>query len=747
MKKRVVKKDIRKRCSGRKANGKPCGNPAPKGSLFCRYHHAEPCPVAGIVSDPAASPDELLAACLSSTAFWQHLESARLASKKSEAAFSIVIKPDLEHFSVDSSRGTSPRLVEHLIALLHRAGYTSVAVVDGPGFAGSWLDNRDVAALADLAGYRYATDDGGSYDVLNLAEECVDASFTPGAALHGTKISRYWTEADFRICFGKNKTHEEEFFALCLSTLLGVFPFCDKNYHCYGRFPAPEIVCELLLRYPVHFALIDAVFSNHGSDGVRMNNPLPTHTVIGSNSLLLADMVGALKMSLDPYASPLSGYSLRRIGLPQEYRIEGDLTPWAGWKNVPPMLVDSVQKRNQTLLLRKTMAPWTHSVDRDFFPFKREIDDRINQAVAPILSGLDDHPFKLLGAIISNYLLAEGGRALETYRILYNKEKLYRKTTSIAVDPGIFTESDYESIPGYIEPFEAITAHAEADRNGLRWITFDKSVLIEFRRILPLSFDDFTHRVDVASAVRIMNDNIGGAVVPVKSDGQCRTVHQIERDIYLPQPNWMAFFGGDFIDVTKLELVRRTADEHAIYWKTHLSVNGSARFDDGMIRFTRRRDDTMSVVIVARQDFTLPLIWQMVNLDLHPLIKPPLVSDAYLTYFGRTMANYEAAYQGRDVRTGRSFVETYGEPDGLTPENFSEALLQKIMAVAPLADIVKRVLEKGPKALTEINGPAGQAGSMVSTVISSVSGIMGDLFDAFRKDLGSIAPTQNREPS
>ena len=68
------------------------------------------------------------------------------------------------------------------------------------------------------------------------------------------------------------------------------------------------------------------------------------------------------------------------------------------------------------------MAPWTHSVDRDFFPFKREIDDRINQAVAPILSGLDDHPFKLLGAIMSNYLLAEGGRALETYRILYNKQ-------------------------------------------------------------------------------------------------------------------------------------------------------------------------------------------------------------------------------------------------------------------------------------------------------------------------------------
>jgi uncharacterized protein (DUF362 family) len=728
------------------AEGMRCKNAPLKGAAFCRYHRPAPAAVVSIASLPGAQPYDLLEQCLKGAAFWEHLESSRQSARKTEKAFSIVIKPDLEHFSVDSSCGTSPRLVEHLIALLHHRGYTAVAVADGPGYARAWLDNRDVAVLADLAGYRYATDDGGSYDVLDLSENCVDAGFEIGKALRGTRLSQYWIDADFRICFGKNKTHEEDYFALCLYTLLGVFPFRDKYYHCHGRLAAPEIVSELLQRTPVHFALIDAVVSNHGADGIRMNNPLPTNTLIGSPSILLADMAGALKMGLDPYASPLNAYALRALGLPPKYRIEGDLTPYGGWKNVPPLLADSVRKRNRTVPLRRMVQPWTHSVDRLYFPFKREIDDRINQAVAPLLSGLDDHPFKLLAAIISNYLLAHGGHALATYRILYGKEKVYRKTTSIGVDPSRFGDADYESIPDYLEPFEIIAAQAMPDRNGLRWRLIDGSVVIEFRRILPFTFEEFTTRVDIAGAVRIMNDNIGGAVVPTgRDDGGI--VHQIERDIYLPQPNWIALFGGDFIDVTKLELIRRSRHEHAIYWKTIESVNRSARFDDGIVRFVRTGDKTVSVAIAARQDFTLPLILQMLDLDLLPHLKNPLVSDAYLTYFGRTLANYEAAFQGRDVRTGRDYVETYGEPGEQTPEHFSEALLSKIMAAAPVVDLVQTLLRQGPQALAEAKPDAVQAGSMVSSVVSALSSVMNDLFDAVGKDLGSLAPDEEKEPA
>ncbi|MBN2035145.1 MAG: DUF362 domain-containing protein, partial [Chitinispirillaceae bacterium] len=665
--------------------------------------------LASIASGPAAAPSDLVQECLDSAGFWKHLEATRLASHKSKADFCVVIKPDLEHFSASSSCGTSPELVEHLIMLLHRKGYASVAVVDGPGSAGTWLDNRDVVVLADLAGYRYVTDDDSPYDVLDLSQSCVDAGFAPGTALAGTHLSSYWLDADFRICFGKSKTHEEEFFALCLYTLMGVFPFHDKNYHCFGRLPAAEILSELLRHTPVHFALIDAITSNHGADGIRMSNPLPTNTVIGSPSLLLADMACALKMDLDPYASTLNSHALRTIGLPRQYCIKGDLTPWPGWKNVPPLLADSVRKRNRTLLLRRAVQPWTHSVDRLYFPFKREIDERVNEALAPVFSGLDDHPFKLLAAVIANYLLAQSGRALENYRILYSKEKLYRKTSSIGIDPDRFIDNDYESIPAYVEPFENMASHAPPDRNGLKWRTIDHSVVIEYRRILPFPFRKFVNALDIASAVRIMNDNIGGAVLAVRTDAKGRAVHQIERDIYLPQPNWMALFGGDFIDVTKTELVQRSATEHAIFWRSVASVNKTARFDDGIVRFSRTGDGSVSVTLVARQDFTLPLIWQMVDMDLFPHIKDPLVSDAYLTYFGRTLANYEAVFQGRGVRTGREFLETFGEPGGETPPHAMESFVKNIMAAAPIADIVKTVMEKGPTSLLEANPAASQA--------------------------------------
>ncbi len=697
-----------------------------------------------IESRAAAQPYELLEQCLEHAAFWDCLESTRRSATKSRKTFSIVIKPDLEHFSVDSSCGTSPRLVEHLIALLHRRDYTAVAVADGPGLACAWLDNRGVAVLADLAGYRYATDDGGAYEVLDLSENCIDAGFDEGKALRGTTLSRHWLDADFRICFGKSKTHEQDSFALCLYTLMGVFPFTDKYYHCHGRLPAPEIITELLQRTPVHFALVDAVVSNHGADGVRMNNPLPTGTVIGSPSILLADMAGALKMGLDPYASPLNAHALGTLGLPPRYRIEGDLVQYDGWKNVPPLLSDSVRKRNRSAPLRRMIEPWTQAVDRQYFPFKRDLDDRINQFVAPLLSGLDDHPFKLLAAILSNYLLAQGARALETYRILYDKEKIFRKTTSIGVDPSRFGDAEYERVPDYVEPFEIMAAQSAPDRNGLRWRVIDRSVVIEFRRILPFAFDDFTSRVDIAGAVRIMNDNVGGAVVPTKRNGAGGVLHQVERDIYLPQPNWIALFGGDFIDVTKLELIRRTKDEHAIFWRTIESLNRSARFDDGIVRFGRMGDEAVSITIAARQDFSLPLILQVLDLDLLPHVKNPLISDAYLTYMGRTIANYEAAFQGRDVRTGREYLETFGEPGEPTPEHFPEALVGKIMAAAPVAELIRKVIREGPRAATDAQALGAQADSMASSVVSTVSSVMNDLFDAIRKDLAPAASVEER---
>jgi hypothetical protein len=122
-----------------------------------------------------------------------------------------------------------------------------------------------------------------------------------------------------------------------------------------------------------------------------------------------------------------------------------------------------------------------------------------------------------------------------------------------------------------------------------------------------------------------MNDYIGGDCVIVARDRAGRVTHRAERNIYLPQPKWMALVGGKLIDVEKLEHVRYSRARQRIFGRTLRSANGSAEFDDGIVTFARDSARATRVTIVARQKFALPLFWQAVNMDLFPEIKNFLV--------------------------------------------------------------------------------------------------------------------------
>jgi hypothetical protein len=142
--------------------------------------------------------------------------------------------------------------------------------------------------------------------------------------------------------------------------------------------------------------------------------------------------------------------------------------------------------------------------------------------------------------------------------------------------------------------------------------------------------------------------------------------------------------GGDVIDVTKLEYVQYSEKQHQMCWKTIQSENGSATYDDGIITFRRTGDHT-HVSIFGRQLFTLPMLWQIVNLDLVPALKSRLVTAAYLTFFQRTFSNFEALLEGRDIYLGRKWQMP-------SEQQASEPLLREV--------VVKRVLsfvkEQGP---------------------------------------------------
>ncbi len=584
--------------------------------------------------------------------FMDELDNCRKISGISKEEFRIAIKTELDIFEPGAASVPDPQIVEHLVDLLFEKGYREIYISDSISSSDSWLENRDVIILADLVGYRFSTDKGNEYDFINLSEEISEFNSESGSILDGMSISNLWMNADFRILITKNKTDEENRYALGLQNLLDVLPQRDKEYHYHHRLKSWDLCTELIKHFPVNFSIIDAVISNHGIAGTRMNKPAATNTIIASSDLLLADWIGALKMGIDPYSSGLNEKCLKTYDLPVNYRVVGDLSPYNEWKNVPLLLSDSVKKRNEIPYLNRMLKPWLQTVDKEMFPFKNVIDEQINSFVIKLFSDIDDHPLSYWVMILANYFFTGVYNNIESYKILFSKDNIQRKIVPLDFNIEDYKPADYEAVVNYINQLANIVKFIPKDQNGLRWRYIDKSVLFEYSKILPIPYDEFVSRVNICYAVQMMYDNIGGAYLPVTYDKSGRVKCQVERNIYLPQPNWMVIFGGQTIDVGKIETIKYRKNSQNIFWRTVNSSNKSADFDDGVVTFARHRGGT-EITIVARQKFSLPVIWQVFDLDYVPQIKDALLSDAYNTFFSRTLNNYEAAFEGRNTGTGK----------------------------------------------------------------------------------------------
>jgi uncharacterized protein (DUF362 family) len=634
-----------------------------------------------IVENPGQEAAELLAAALDGAGFWDALGAAREASGLPAEQFHVLIRPDLHAFDRGSPAAADPALVEALIDWLHERGFPHVDICASADSAYFWAENRDVAVLADLLGYRYVTPGGHDYDVLDLSEDLVPGGFAAGGVLRESKIGRVWRDAGFRISFARNKTDEREGYALGLAGLLGVLPLADKDYHYGHRLPAGEVVVELLRRMPVDFAIIDASVSAHGSGGGRAPKAIATGCIIASPSPLLADFAGALKMGLDPYVSPLAATVFRGLGLPAEYSLEGNLAVYPGWRNVVPVLMESFRRRDRSPTLSRLLTPWLQSLNAELFPLKQLLDAELNPRLSGFFADPDDHPSALSLLTLVNYAVGAFEQWLNAYRVLYDKDAIRRIEVPLGFDPAAFADADYAAIRPELDQLEALLKDTAATAEGLRWREIGGATVFEFRRDLPVPFDMFVRRVDVARTIQFMNDYIGGVVMPARVDELGRVVLQAERNLYLPQPNYLVLYQGRPIDVSKIECCDYEEDRHRMYWKTIRSENQSAVYDDGVVSFGRSRRGTL-VRVLGRQLFTLPPFWQALDLNLMPDLKAALVTHAYKSFFERTCANFEALVEGRQIRIGIPWHEPTKPFDAETLpakklEQFGKSLLER----------------------------------------------------------------------
>lgn len=660
-----------------------------------------------IVEGASAAPTELLSSALMKAGFWTALQDAqeRIGIPRNE--MHVLVKPDLVAFDVGSPTATEPALAESLIDQLHDEGYTRVDVCSTTDSSYFWAENRDVPVLADLLGYGYITPRGRSYDVLDLGEDLSPASFPAGGVLHGSVLSRVWQDAAFRICFARNKTDEREAFALCLNGLLAVLPQADKEYYYRQRVSAGEAVSELLALVPVDFAIVDATTSAHGSGGSRAPLAINTATILASRDVGLVDFIGALKMGLDPYASSLAATVFRRGFLPKCYTVNGNLGSYPNWQNVQPVITESYLHRDRLPPASRLLTPWLQTLNSELFPLKQVVDAKVNASLSSFFTDLDDRPLAMSLLTLTNYAVGGVAQGLDAYKILYAKDSIRQVEVPLGFEPEAYQLPDFLAIRSELDQLEPLLSDIAEAAEGLRWREVDGATLFEYQRDLPILFEEFVEHVEVSLTIQYMNDYLGGVVVPLEFDEAKRVVRQAERNLYLPQPNYLALSGGQNIDVSKIEICDYSNDLHRMYWKTIKSENASAVYDDGVVMFRRTPRGT-NVRIMGRQLFTLPPLWQALNLDLAPKVKAGLVTDAYKTFFDRTCANFEALVEGRDVRLGRAWHEPASSYD-------TEPLpSQEIERVAlRLGQSLQSLLEKPS---VQEQGAADSAGSLSSHI-------------------------------
>jgi hypothetical protein len=162
-------------------------------------------------------------------------------------------------------------------------------------------------------------------------------------------------------------------YTLTLKNVYGTLPMQDKlkEYHVKREYDWPTI--ETLKHFPVHFGLIDAIWSADGQFGVIADpKPNQTKVIIGGESLIAVDWVGAKKMGLDPEDPQIGRFlplALEAFGKPEIHCV-GDLSEYENWHNVSPVFIRSLDLIEEAYAFSDWWFSGLSAMD-PYFRFKR----------------------------------------------------------------------------------------------------------------------------------------------------------------------------------------------------------------------------------------------------------------------------------------------------------------------------------------------------------------------------------------
>lgn len=532
------------------------------------------------------------------------------------------------------------QIIHAVVDALVDCGAAEVAV--GTALRGQDRDrgHLSVSALAHIAGLSGRTARGRPYDLVDLAEDTIGAPVPATSVLHGQPMSRLWAATAHRVVIGRAVTDLFQGYAAGLDALAGVCPDIAGAQ-------TADVVSAVLQHVAPTLAIVDATVVSDGGDGARIPHLVPTDAVIVATDALLADCTVAELFGMDRSASPLVQRALADLGEPTG-AVEGERAPFAGISRPQPLALEAARRATRATRLHRVLAAAIGGPDEGALP-SDSVLAALRSLLTPAVAAAGDPMGQgALVALLS--ALAATVTTQQAWSIGLHKDSVGCRVVPLGFDPQAQPVAAYDGLPDFFAPFDAvIDALPPRDPGALRWTLVDGATVFEVSRDIAADFDDFVARVDVAEGISLMADYIGGRRVSV--DG-IATTRQAERNLYLPQPNYLAAWGGEPIDVCKVELVEKGPDQHRLWWRTVSSPNGSATHDDGSLTFARTASG-VRVSVRGRQLFTLPPFWAAADLTRVPELHAPLLEDAYRCFFTTTFDNLEACFEGRDFRIGR----------------------------------------------------------------------------------------------
>ena len=253
------------------------------------------------------------------------------ALEKPLGSLRVAIKPAfmLGYDCKDRSILTDPELLDELAVRLRGLGCADVAVVEAPNIYDRFYAQRSVAEVARYFGY-----ESPSYRLVDLSQEQVPHDYRRGLA-QGT-VGRTWKDADFRITFGKMRSHPVELAYLTVGNVEWIGARCDQYIFPERQAERETAIMMLLDAFPPHLSLLDAYES--AADGLvgvmgcpRPKSPLRLYA---SGDALALDTVAARHMGVrDPRESSILRAASHWFGDPStSVEVVGADEPLADWR-------------------------------------------------------------------------------------------------------------------------------------------------------------------------------------------------------------------------------------------------------------------------------------------------------------------------------------------------------------------------------------------------------------------------------